>query len=106
MAYVKSIILIIVLLFLITFGVKNNQPVLLSYYFNITTGTIPLYSLVYLSIIIGIIIGMLVGVSSRIALKRRLRQVQGENRELRGNIEKLEEERKEQEEEERIERED
>jgi len=106
MAYVKSIILIIVLLFLITFGVKNNQPVLLSYYFNITTGTIPLYGLVYISIIIGMIIGMIVGVSSRVTWKRRLRQVQGENRELRGEIEKLEEERKEQEEEERIERED
>jgi len=107
MAYVKSIIFIIVLLFLITFGVNNNQPALLSYYFNITTGTIPLYGIVYISIIIGIIIGMIVGVSTRITLSRKARRVQRENRELREKIEKLEEERKEeQEEEERIERED
>jgi uncharacterized integral membrane protein len=106
MAYVKSIIFIIVLLFLITFGVKNNQPALLNYYFNITAGTIPLYGVVYISIIIGIIIGMIVGVSSRITLSRRARRVQRENRELRELMEKLEEERREQDEEEKAERED
>jgi uncharacterized integral membrane protein len=103
MAYVKSIILIIVLLFLITFGVKNNQPTLLSYYFNITIGAIPLYGIVYIAIIIGIVIGMIVGISSRVALRRKVRHVQLENRELREKIEKVEEERKE---EERTERED
>jgi len=103
MAYVKSIILIIVLLFLITFGVKNNQPTLLNYYFSITTGTIPLYGIVYISIIIGIIIGMIVGISSRLALHRKVRHLQRENRTLR---EKAEEERKEEEEEEKAERED
>jgi len=106
MAYVKSIILIIVLLFLITFGVKNNQPTLLSYYFNITTGAIPLYGIVYISTIIGIIIGMIVGISSRVALRRKARQVQRENRELREKIEMVREERKEEEEEEKTERED
>jgi len=103
MAYVKSIILIIVLLFLITFGVKNNQPTLLNYYFSITAGTIPLYSIVYISIIIGIIIGMIVGVSNRISLRKKVKRVQRENRELRENVE---EERKEEEEEEKAERED
>jgi len=103
MAYVKSIILIIVLLFLITFGVKNNQPTLLNYYFNISTGTIPLYGIVYISIIIGIIIGMIVGISNRLALRRNARHLQQENRALR---EKAEEERKEEEEEEKTERED
>ncbi len=103
MGYVKSIILIIVLLFLVTFGVKNNQPTLLNYYFNITTGTIPLYGIVYISIIIGIIIGMIVGISSRLTLHRKVRHLQRENRALREG----EEERKEiEEEEERTERED
>jgi uncharacterized integral membrane protein len=106
MAYVKSIILIIVLLFLITFGVKNNQPTLLSYYFNITTGAIPLYGIVYIATIIGIIIGMIVGISSRVALGRKARQVQRENRDLRERIEELEKEEKEEEEEEKSERED
>ena len=103
MAYVKSIILIIILLFLITFGVKNNQPTLLSYYFNISAGAIPLYSIVYLSIVIGIVIGMIVGVSSRLALRKKVRHLQQENRVLR---EKAGEERKFEEEEEKTERED
>jgi uncharacterized integral membrane protein len=94
MTYVKSIILIIVLLFLITFGVKNNQPTLLNYYFNITTGAIPLYSIVYISIIIGIIIGMIIGVSSRISLSKKVKQVQRENRGLREKIEEGEKKRK------------
>jgi uncharacterized integral membrane protein len=106
MAYVKSIILIIILLFLITFGVKNNQPTLLSYYFNITTSAIPLYGIVYISTIIGIIIGMIIGISSRVGLRRKAKQVQLENRELREKIEHLEEERKEEQEEEKTERKD
>jgi len=49
MAYVKWIILIIVLLFFITFGVKNSQPVYLNYYFSIQYLELPLYSSVSLS---------------------------------------------------------
>ena len=88
MTYVKSIILIIILLFLITFGIKNNQPTPLNYYFNITAGTIPLYGIVYISIIIGIIIGMIVGISRRISLRRKVKQLQREARELSEKLEK------------------
>jgi uncharacterized integral membrane protein len=86
MTYIKSIILIIVLLFLITFGVKNNQATALNYYFNIT-GMIPLYGIVYISIIIGIIIGMIVGISSRITLGKKVKYLQREARELREKLE-------------------
>ena len=81
--YLKAAILIIVLLFLITFGVKNNEPIRLSYHFNIETLEIPLYGLLYLSIIIGIIIGMLVGISTRINLRKMVRSLKQENRELK-----------------------
>jgi uncharacterized integral membrane protein len=81
--YLKAIILIIVLIFLVTFGVKNNQPIRLYYYLNIETFGIPLYGLVYLSIIIGIIIGMIVGISTRLGLRRKVKQLQWENRELK-----------------------
>jgi uncharacterized integral membrane protein len=90
--YIKSIVLIIVLLFLITFGVKNNQPTRLYYHFNIETLEIPLYGLVYLSIVIGIVVGMLVGVSTRFNLKRRVSALQRENRELREKLREAEEE--------------
>jgi uncharacterized integral membrane protein len=81
--YLKAALLIIVLLFLITFGVKNNEPTRLSYYFNIETLEIPLYGLLYLCIIIGITIGMLVGISTRINLRRMVRSLKQENKELK-----------------------
>ena len=83
MSYIKWIILIIVLLFLITFGVKNSQLIQLYYHLNFETGYFPLYALVYLSIVIGIVIGMLVGIYARIDLRRRIRRLQRENKELR-----------------------
>jgi len=81
--YLKAIILIIILLFLITFGVKNNQPIRLYYYLNIETFEISLYGLVYLSIIIGIIIGMIIGISTRLSLRRKVKQLQRQNRDQR-----------------------
>jgi len=82
-SYIKSIIVIIVLLFLVTFGVKNSQPIQLYYYLNIETGAFPLYGLVYISIVIGIIIRMIVGIYSRFDLRRTVRKLQQENRELK-----------------------
>jgi uncharacterized integral membrane protein len=85
--YVKNIILIIVLLFLVTFGVKNSQPIQLYYYLNFETGAFPLYGLVYISIVIGIVIGMLVGVYDRFDLRRRVKRLERENRELKEHVE-------------------
>ena len=81
--YLKAIMLVIVLLFLTTFGVKNNQPLQAHYYFNIQTSPIPLYGIVYISIIIGIVIGMLVGISSRFTLQGKVRTLQREVKELK-----------------------
>ena len=94
MSYIKWVILIIVLLFLVTFGVKNSQLIRLYYHLNFETGYFPLHALVYISIVIGIVIGMLVGIYARIDLRRRIRRLQRENRELK---EKAVEEEKEKE---------
>jgi len=81
-------------LFLVTFGVKNSQPIQLYYYLNFETGALPLYGLVYISIVIGIVIGMLVGVYDRFDLRRRVKRLEIENGELK---EKVVEEEKEEE---------
>jgi len=91
-SYVKSIILVVVLLFFITFGVKNSQLIQLYYYLNFETGAFPLYGLAYLSIVIGIVIGMIVGIYDRIDLRRKVKRLQRENKELK---EKVAEEEKE-----------
>jgi uncharacterized integral membrane protein len=84
--YLKVIILVIILLFLITFGVKNSHPIQLSYYFNIPTIDIPLYALAYLSVVIGIFIGMIIGISRRLSLRRAVKSSQREIRELEKRV--------------------
>jgi uncharacterized integral membrane protein len=90
-SYVKGIIIIIILFFLITFGVENSQPVRLKYYFNVQTGDFPLYGLVYLTIFIGILIGMVIGISRRLTLKRRIRNLDREYGELKVKVMEREE---------------
>ena len=92
-SYVKGIILIIVLIILVTFGVKNSQPVKLHYYFNMVSVDIPVYGIVYLSIVLGIIVGMIVGIYSRFELRRTVKRLQKDNRELRERVVKEEEEK-------------
>ena len=85
-SYVKGIILVVVLLFFITFGVKNSQLIQLYYYLNFETGAFPLYGLVYISIVIGIIIGMIVGIFDRFDLRRKVKRLQRENKELKEKV--------------------
>ena len=86
MVYVKWIILIIVLLFFITFGVKNSAPVYLNYYFNLQYIELPLYGLVYIAILLGIFIGMIVGVFDRLNLRKTVKRLEKEKKELHQNL--------------------
>jgi uncharacterized integral membrane protein len=89
--YVKSIILIIVLGFLVTFGIKNSQVVQLSYYFFQTQSwSIPLYVIIYISVVIGVLLGMVIGLSWRMGLKKKIRSLEKENRELTKRVPKVE----------------
>ena len=90
--YIKTIIMIIILLFLVTFGVKNSQPIQIYYYINVQTGAFPLYGLVYLCIVIGIVVGMIVGIYDRIDLRSRVKRLQRENREFKEKLVEGEEE--------------
>ena len=89
--YVKWIIIIIILLFFITFGVKNSQTVYLNYYFNVQGIELPLYGLVFISILLGIAAGMIIGVADRLVLKRKVKDLAGEIRDLRERIARQEE---------------
>jgi len=89
--YVKWIIIIIVLLFFITFGVKNSQVVYLNYYLNIEGIELPLYGLVFISILLGIVAGMIIGVTDRLVLKRNVKDMAREIRDLREKLSRQEE---------------
>ena len=86
--YVKAIVLIVVLLFFITFGVKNSQSVQLSYYFNMLNAELPLYGVAYISIVIGILIGLAVGLRNRFKLRKELKDLDKEYKELREGIDR------------------
>ena len=89
--YVKWIIIIIILLFFITFGVKNSQTVYLNYYFNVQGLELPLYGLVFISILLGIAAGMIIGVADRLMMKRKVKDLAREIRELREKVARQEE---------------
>ena len=86
--YIKAVFLIIVLLFLVTFGIKNNQPVQLNYYFEWHTIDFPIYILAYASVIIGIFIGMLIGINSRFQQRRKIKILEKLTNELKTKADK------------------
>ena len=85
-SYVKAILLLIVLVVLVTFGIKNNETMTLHYYFQLSSIPVPVYAVVYVSLIVGTFIGMLVGISGRLTQRKKLKQLQKENRSLRNKI--------------------
>ena len=89
--FIKGLIFILVVLFLTTFGVKNNQPVQLKYYFNIMPVEIPLYAMVYILLVIGVVIGLFIGISKRFSQSRTIKGLQRENNELKLKVTGLEE---------------
>ena len=84
--YAKGIILVLVLLFLVTFGVENSQPSKIKYYFESLTFDLPLYGLVYACIIIGVLTGMAVGFRNRLSLRKDIKNREAEIRKLRERI--------------------
>jgi uncharacterized integral membrane protein len=85
-SYFKAILLLIVLVALVTFGIQNNETLQLNYYFNMTSMPIPVYGIVYASILLGIFIGMLVGFSARFNQRKRIKILEKENRNLKSKV--------------------
>ena len=85
-SYIKTILILIVLVFLVTFGIQNNKTMILDYYFQLRSMPIPVYAVVYGSLLVGIFIGMIVGISARFAQRKKIRQLQKENRNLKNKV--------------------
>jgi uncharacterized integral membrane protein len=82
-SYFKALLLLIVLVALVTFGIKNNETMTLNYYFQLNSMPVPVYAVVYGSLIVGVFIGMIVGISGRFTQRKKIKQLQKENRGLR-----------------------
>ena len=85
-SYVKTILILIVLVVLVTFGIKNNETMILRFYFNLQSMPVPVYAVVYGSLLVGIFIGMVVGISARFTQRKKIRQLQKENRALKDKV--------------------
>jgi len=87
--YIKVLALIALLFSAITFGTQNSESVPLRYYFGIATAPLPLYLIIYFAIILGMIAGMAFGIYSRVAMKAKVRRLEGANTSLRGELQKM-----------------
>ena len=87
--YLKSAVLVLVLLLLISFGLKNQQGVQIFYFFGFSTAEVPLYAMVYLCVFIGILIGLAAAFPGRHALRKRVRGLKQENAGLQADLNRL-----------------
>ena len=78
MNYIKAILLVIALVFFITFGVENSYSVKVHYFLDIMYVELPMYGLAYICIVLGIFIGMIIGFRERIKLGKTIRKLQRE----------------------------
>lgn len=65
---------IILVILLITFSLKNTQYVNVEYYSGLSLQRIPLFLLIFISILIGMFIGNISGMFEKIQLRRKLRK--------------------------------
>ena len=92
-SYIKATLLLIVLVVLVTFGIKNNETMILYSYFQWSSPPIPVYAVVYGSLILGILIGEIVGISTRFSQRKKLKELQKENRDLKAKVAEAPEEK-------------
>jgi uncharacterized integral membrane protein len=84
--YIKGTVLVFVLLFLTTFGVKNSQIVSIKYYFDFMNFNIPLYGLAYICLLIGFLIGIATGIVKRFQQNRRVNELRHEIKALEKKV--------------------
>lgn len=87
--YIKALLLIALLFLAITFGTQNSESVTLRYYFGLAATPVPLYLVIYISIILGMIAGMAIDIYSRVTLKRRVKKLEKANASLRDELDKI-----------------
>lgn len=83
---IKFALYVVIIFFLASFGVLNSQPVQLKYYFNSLNIEMPLYGLIFISILIGIAIGLLAGFASILHHRKTVKALKQENKELKKKV--------------------
>lgn len=89
MKFLKSIGTALLFLLAITFSLKNNEMVALKYYFQLESLDLPLYLLVFFSVIFGIFIGGMEGVVERIKSGTVIRKLKKEMKKMEKELTSL-----------------
>jgi uncharacterized integral membrane protein len=78
MKFIKNIVIALLFLIAITFSLKNNETVAIKYYFQLGPIEIPLFLLVFISLIIGIFIGGMEGLIGKMKMGSTIRKLNKE----------------------------
>lgn len=65
---------IFLVILLVTFSLKNTQYINVEYYFGLSLQRIPLFLLIFISILIGMFIGNISGLFEKIQLRRKIKK--------------------------------
>ena len=84
--YIKGTILVFVLLFLTTFGIRNSQVISIEYYLGFLNFNIPVYGLAYICLLIGFLIGIATGIVKRFQQNRRVNELRHEIKALEKKV--------------------
>ena len=85
MKVIYTIIIVLVMLFIITFSLENTLPIILKYYDFINV-TAPAYMLVFISFLAGVIFTGFMGIVERFRLNRTITKLNKTIRELRREV--------------------
>ena len=89
MKFLKSIGTALLFLLAITFSLKNNEMVAIKYYFQLESLDLPLYLLVFFSVILGIFIGGIEGVIERVKSGNTIRKLKKEMKKMEEELTSL-----------------
>lgn len=85
MKVIYTIIIVLVMLFIITFSLENTFAIKLKYY-DLVNVTVPTYMLVFISFLVGVIFTGFMGIVERFRLSRTITKLNKTIRELRREV--------------------
>ena len=85
MKIISLILLIVFAFFMVTFSLENVTPVQLKYY-NFVNVVVPIYMLLFISLLVGIVITGFLGIIERFRLNRTISKLNRTIRDLRKEL--------------------
>ena len=85
MKVIYTVIVVLIMLFIITFSLENTFPIRLKYY-DLLNISIPTYMLVFIAFLIGVIFTGFMGIVERFRLNRTINKLNKTIRELRREV--------------------